>query len=102
MRIWLNTFNKIISDLLRIDIKFDDENKAMVLLSSVPASYEHLVTTLLWGKETLEFEKISGAMLDHYKQKLNSSESFGEFVLPPGFLRTLGYNPSLGERDSRI
>ena len=43
----VHTFNKIISDLLGIDIKFDDENKAMMLLSSLLASYEHLVTTLL-------------------------------------------------------
>ena len=78
----VHTFNKIISDLLQINIKFDDENKAMILLSSLPASYEHLVTTLLWGKETLEFEEISGALLDHYQRKQNSGESFGE-----GFVR---------------
>ena len=78
----VHTFNKIISDLLRIDIKLDDENKAMMLLSSLPASYEQLVTTLLWGKETLEFEEISGALLDHYQRKQNSGESFGE-----GFVR---------------
>ena len=77
----IHTFNKIISDLFRIDIKFDDENKAMMLLSSLPASYEHLVTTLLWGKETLEFEEISGALLDHYQQKQNSGESFGEGLM---------------------
>ena len=62
----VHTFNKIISDLLRIDIKFNDENKAMMLLSSLPASYEHLVMTLFWGKETMEFEEISRALLDHY------------------------------------
>ena len=54
----VHTFNKIISDLLRIDIKFNEENKAMMLLSSLPASYEHLVMTLFWGKETMEFEEI--------------------------------------------
>ena len=64
----VHTFNKIISDLLRIDIKFNDENKAMMLLSSLPASYEHLVMTLFWGKETMEFEEISRALLDHYQQ----------------------------------
>ena len=80
----VHTFNKIISDLLWIDIKFDDENKAMMLLSSLPASYEHLVTTLLWGKETLEFEEISGALLDHYQQKQNSGGSSGEGLMVKG------------------
>ena len=82
MQIW--PFNKIISDLLRIVIKFDDKNKAMMLLSSLSASYEHLVTTLLWWKETLKFEEISGALLDHYQQKQNSSESSSKGLMVKG------------------
>jgi hypothetical protein len=46
----INLFNQIISDLLTIDVKFDEEDKALMLLTSLPASYEHLVTTLPWGK----------------------------------------------------
>lgn len=41
----INTFN-----MLRIDIKLDDEDKAMLLLTSLLASYEHLVTALCWGR----------------------------------------------------
>ena len=80
----VHTFNKIISDLLWINIKFDDENKVMMLLYSLLASYEHLVTTLLWGKETLEFEEISGALLDYYQQKQNFGESSGEGLMVKG------------------
>ena len=48
----INVFNYIISDLKRIDVKFEDEDKALMLLNSLPASsmYENLVTTLMWGK----------------------------------------------------
>jgi len=46
----INTFNLVSSDMLRIDIKLDDQDKAMMLLTSLPASYEHLVTTLCWGR----------------------------------------------------
>jgi hypothetical protein len=44
----INIFNKIISDLKRVDVKFEDEDKALMLLNSLPASttYENLVTTL--------------------------------------------------------
>ena len=62
-------FNKIISDLLRIEIKFDDKNKAMMPLSYLLASYKYLVTTLLWEKETLKFEEILRVLWDHYQQK---------------------------------
>ena len=42
----INMLNQIISDMLRINIKFDDEDKATMLLTSLLAFYEHLVTTL--------------------------------------------------------
>ena len=72
--------------MLRIDIKFEDEDKAMMLLTSLPASYEHLVTTLLYGKETLELEEVSGALLDHYQRKhKDSAESSGEGLVVKGY-----------------
>ena len=48
----INVFNQIISDLKRVDVKFEDEDNALMLLNSLPASstYENLVTTLMWGK----------------------------------------------------
>uniref|UniRef100_A0A2N9G0R0 CCHC-type domain-containing protein n=1 Tax=Fagus sylvatica TaxID=28930 RepID=A0A2N9G0R0_FAGSY len=42
LRQHINIFKQIISDLLQIDVKFEDEDKAMMLLTSLPASYEHL------------------------------------------------------------
>jgi hypothetical protein len=86
LRQHINTFKQIISDMLRIDIKFEDEDKAMMLLTSLPASYEHLVTTLLYGKEILELEEVSGALLDHYQRKhKDSAESSGEGLVVKGY-----------------
>jgi hypothetical protein len=86
LRQHINTFKQIISDILRIDIKFKDEDKAMMLLTSLPTSYEHLVTTLLYEKETLELEEVSGALLDHYQRKhKDSAESFGEGLVVKGY-----------------
>jgi hypothetical protein len=44
LRQHINTFKQIITDMLQIDIKFEDKDKAMMLLTSIPASYKHLVT----------------------------------------------------------
>ena len=54
----LNVFNQIINDPRRVDVKFEDEDKALVLLNSLTAfpTYESLVTTLMWGKETLDLK----------------------------------------------
>ena len=61
----INFFNHIISDLLRIEVKIKVEDQAMVLLCSLPLSYEHLVTTLIWGKDTISVEEITVALLSH-------------------------------------
>ena len=67
LRQHINTFKQIINDMLQIDIKLEDEDKVMRLLTYIPVSYEHLVVTLLYEKETLELEEVSGAPLDHYQ-----------------------------------
>ena len=43
----LNFFNKVIIELLAVDVKIDEEDKALILLSSLPESYDDIVTTML-------------------------------------------------------
>ena len=42
--------SSIIADLGKVDVKIDDEDRAIILLCSLPESYEHLVTKLTYGK----------------------------------------------------
>ncbi|KAJ9678859.1 hypothetical protein PVL29_020909 [Vitis rotundifolia] len=67
----------IISDLKRIDVKFEDKDKALMLLNSLPASstYENLVTTLMWGKETLDLEEIMSVLLGFNQRKKANDDS---------------------------
>ena len=54
----LNAFNKIVSDLLVLEVKLEKEDKALLLLSSLPLSYDLLTTTIMHGKETLELKML--------------------------------------------
>ncbi|KAG8502473.1 hypothetical protein CXB51_000399 [Gossypium anomalum] len=58
----VNSFNKILADLLNLDEKFEDEDRALLLLNSLPDEYDHLTTTLLYGKDTITFDAVCIAL----------------------------------------
>ena len=55
---YFNTFNKILSDFLAVEVKLEEEDKALILLSFLLSSYDHLTTTIMYDKETLELEDV--------------------------------------------
>ncbi|GJX81945.1 retrovirus-related pol polyprotein from transposon TNT 1-94 [Tanacetum coccineum] len=54
----IDEFSKIVLDLANIEVKFKDEDLALLLLTSLPALYEHFVDTLLYGREALTLEDV--------------------------------------------
>ncbi|GJR37134.1 zinc finger, CCHC-type containing protein [Tanacetum coccineum] len=46
----IDEFNKLILDLANIDIEIEDEDQALMLLTSLPSSYENFVETLLYRR----------------------------------------------------
>jgi len=58
----LNFFNKVISKLLAVDVKINEEDKALKLLSSLPQSYDYIITTILYGKETFILEEVTSTL----------------------------------------
>jgi hypothetical protein len=58
-------------------MKFEDEDKALILLNSLPTSptYENLVTTLTWEKKTLELEDVTVALLAFHQRMKNVDEN---------------------------
>lgn len=46
----IDAFNKIILDLEDINMKIEDENKTIIILSLLLSSYEHFVDILLYGR----------------------------------------------------
>ena len=52
-----NAFNRILSDLLALEVKLKKDDKSLLLLSSFPSCYDHLATTIMY-KEILELENV--------------------------------------------
>jgi hypothetical protein len=71
---------------MKVDVKINDEDKAIILLCSLPRSYEHLVTSLTYGKEDIKVEDIVVALLAHDQRRKNNAteESFGDAYLVKG------------------
>lgn len=65
----MDDFNKIDLDLKSIDDKIDDEDQAIILLSSLPKRYEHFVDTMLHGKESLTMAEVKAALNSKEPQK---------------------------------
>jgi len=56
-------FNKILDDLANIEVNMEDEDKALLLLCSLPKSFGHFKDTILYGKEgTTTLEEVQSAL----------------------------------------
>jgi len=70
----LNFFNKVIRELLDVDVKIDEEGKASILLSSLLQSNDHIVTIMLYGKETLILNEVTSTLLSNEIRKRPNQE----------------------------
>ncbi|KAH9751577.1 hypothetical protein KPL71_014347 [Citrus sinensis] len=62
MKDHLDEFNKLILDLENVNVNLEDEDIALILLSSLPDSYEHFVDTLLYERQTLTLKDVKNAL----------------------------------------
>ena len=62
-------------DLERISVVFDEEDRALLLLTSLSDSYDHFVTTLIFGKTTLKFNEVVKDLQSHMNMKKGGSGS---------------------------
>jgi len=71
---YLSNLNYIISELESIEVKIDDEDKALRLILSLPPSYNHLKPVLINGKESLSFEEVATKIISE-ERRMKSDES---------------------------
>ena len=70
----LNFFNEVSSELLTVDVKINEEDKALILLSSFSQLYNHIITTMLYNKETLILKEFTSTLLFNEIRKRPSQE----------------------------
>jgi len=56
---------KLLADLANVDVLIDDEDKALILLSSLPdEGYETFVLTLINGRTSLSYVVVTTALVN--------------------------------------
>ncbi|KAL5776174.1 hypothetical protein ACOSP7_009100 [Xanthoceras sorbifolium] len=74
----ITAFNQLVADLLNLDETFKDEDLALMLLASLPDEYDHLITSLLIGKDKVSFDEVCTALYSHEIRKKDKKESRNE------------------------
>ncbi|GJR89409.1 hypothetical protein Tco_0213420 [Tanacetum coccineum] len=65
------------SDLVAIDIVISDEDQALLLLTSLPLSYDNFMETLLYGRDTLKLEDVLATLNSRELQKMTEAKGDG-------------------------
>ena len=65
----LSVFKGLLDQLARVDVKIEEEDQALLLLTSLPDSYDHIVTTILYGKDTVKMEEVEATLLSNEKRR---------------------------------
>lgn len=69
----LDEFNKAVDDLENVDVKLEDEDKAIILLNALPKSFDHLRDAMLYGREnTITLEEVQCALRSRELRKASS------------------------------
>nr|GEU68644.1 hypothetical protein [Tanacetum cinerariifolium] len=78
----VNKFNSILSRLMSVDIKFDDEVQALLLLSSLPESWSGTITAVTGstGSTKLKFNSIRDLIIGEDIRR-NTSEKYSNSLL---------------------
>jgi len=62
----MNSYTKLFTDLVNVDVKIDEENKRVILLNSLPEEeYETFTLILINGRQTLNYSEVSAALVNY-------------------------------------
>jgi len=59
----MNNYTKILTNLVNVDVKIDEEDKAVIFLNSLPnEEYETFTLTLINDRQTQNYNEVSAAL----------------------------------------
>ena len=75
----MNSYTKLLTDPVNVDVDIDEEDKTVILLNSLPKKeYENFTITLINGRKSIDYNEVSVALVNYEvrrQDRLFSSES---------------------------
>ncbi|KAE8678648.1 hypothetical protein F3Y22_tig00111402pilonHSYRG00027 [Hibiscus syriacus] len=71
----ITSINQLMIDLMNMDVTFEDEDLALMLMGSLPDEFEYLETTLLHGKVDVSLSEVIVALYSHELRKKDKQEN---------------------------
>nr|GEZ64460.1 retrovirus-related Pol polyprotein from transposon TNT 1-94 [Tanacetum cinerariifolium] len=69
--------HKLVGDLAAIEIAISNKDQVLLLLTSLPSSYDNFVETLLYGRDTLKLEDVLATLNFRELQKMTEAKGDG-------------------------
>jgi len=89
----MNIYTKLLTDLVNVDLSIKGEDKALILLNSLPdEKYETFVLILINGKQTLNYSDVSDALVNYEVRRKDKQSFFNGTSVETLTVRGRGFN----------
>ena len=77
----MNSYIKLLTDLVNVDVEIDEEDKTVILLNSLPKEeYGTFTLTLINGRKSLNYNEISAALMNYEVRRQDKLSSLGSIT----------------------
>lgn len=101
----LNSYTKLLVDLMNVEVKIEDEDKVMILMNSLPEEYEIWCDSFITGKASVKYEEVTAALIirDHRikDQSFSNEYSISEALVARGRSESRGSSNNRGKSRSK-
>ena len=99
----INKFNMIVSQLSSVEINFEDDIKALILMSSLPESWDTVFAAIssFRGFDKLKFDEIRNVVLSESIRKWKIGDSLGNALSVDRRGRSKSKSSNMGDQNKR-
>ena len=89
----LNRYTKLLTHLVNVDVETNEEDKAVILLNSLPREeYETFTLTLINGRKSLNYNEVSAALVSYEARRQDRLSSSGSTTVEALAVRGRSFN----------